>query len=271
VDEVLFNTSSRNSDITSSEDLSEAEDYIRKKHDHYFKVKTKKKKKDAIPLNTDNLVDIIVIRFNTTDMDKACFNSIVDNTRYPNTRVTFYDNYKKKDSLSMIWNDIIGKSNAKYICLLHSDVKLPKRWLEKLLYELKQKDVGAVGPSFDKCWTAQKLEKSSVPKRRTVVDFKEEYGKAFQLSNICLLFPKYVFNKVGFFSDDFYLHSEMEWLHRVQKSNFKTIWRKDVYLKHVGGASSHKRSKSDKNFDLFEQKRKENRLYMKIVNKKKKL
>ncbi len=270
VEKVLFTTKHREGDITSTEDLSEADAYIRKKHGHTFKIKPSIKHEEAIPLNTNGLVDIIVVRFNTNDKDKTCFDSIIDNTKYPNTRVIFYDNYNKEDSLSRIWNDVIGRSNAEFICLLHSDVELSKGWLGKLLQELtRDENVGAVGPSFDKCWAVQKISKP--PRKRTIVDFEEEYGKAFQLSNICFVFPKDVFDEVGPFSEDFYLYSEMEWLHRVQLYNFKTIWRKDVYLKHVGGASSHKRSKSDKGFDLFEQKRKENRLYMEAVSKKKDL
>ena len=271
VKKTLFTTVSRDGDITSSEDLTESDAYIRKKHGHKFRIKPTIEHEEAIPLDTSGLVDIVVVRFNTPDQDKACFDSIIDNTGYPNTRLVFYDNSDKKDSLSVVWNDIVGRSNAQYICLLHSDVELPKNWLKNLLKEFKADDVGAVGPSFSKCWTAQKMSKSSKPRRRTVIDFHEEYGKVFQLSNICLVFPKYVFDEVGPFSEDFYLHSEMEWLHRVQEHNFKTLWRKDVYVEHVGGASSHKRTKSDKKFDLFEQKRKENRLYMDAVNKKENL
>ena len=257
--ETLFDTVTRSGDITSTEDLDAAAKFIRRK----FKHKAEKSEKPLAKLDPVGLVDIFIVRYGTPKSDKACFTALLSNTEYLNYRMIWYNNFYKKYPLSKVWNMLIGESSAEYICLLHTDTKVAPGWLTKLVETLASKGGGAVGPSTNECWTSQKVYKYS--KTKELVDFQKEYGKAFQLSDFCLVFPRRVWEEVGGFNEDFDLHAETEFLHKVQEANYKTVWRKDAYVWHKGGGSSKKRQREDKGFDILAEKRRANKLYAKAI------
>ena len=211
------------------------------------------------------MVDIIILGFDTPEQDEQCLQGIFENTKYSHYKITWYNNYFHKYSVSKAWNNLINQTDGEYICLLHNDAIVGKDWLIKLIDVFNDSEVGAVGPSFDNCLGVQKILYRKIPKRKTLVDLEEESGKSFQLSSICLIFPRKIWEEIGLFNEKFYLHAETEFLHRVQLKKFKTIWRQDVYVKHCGGVSRKKREKKDKVFDFAEEKRKANKLYIKAI------
>jgi len=252
---VLFETSSREGDITSTEDLKEASNYIRKKHIKQTGLMS-------------GLVDIIILRFNTPEFDVPCLDSIIKNTDYPFYQLTVFDNYYPRFTLSKVWNILTKKSLGEYICLLNNDTRVYKGWLRKMVEVFtREQNVGAVGPSTNQCYSPQKIEKrKDVPTEYEVVDFLNTFGKTFQLSGFCLLFPKRIWLEVGGFNEKFGLYAqENEFLHRVQKAGYKTLWRKDAYIWHYGEASGKKMTKNE-SLDIEKEREKGNRLYQQVVN-----
>lgn len=254
INNVLFETFSREGDITSSEDLQKAEQYIQKKH------KQHKYGKHALK----GLVDIIILRFNIPEYDKRCVEAVINNTCYPFCKITLFDNYYSRFTLSKIWNILIQNSIGEFICLLNNDTRPSKEWLSKMLKVFeKEKGVGAVGPSTNQCKTPQKVRVP--PVRYEIVDFEKQYKKDAQLSGFCLLFPKQVWKEVGGFDERFGFYAqENEFLHRVQKAGYKTIWRKDAYVWHKGEASGRKLEKEE-GFDVQAERKKGHKLYKKML------
>ena len=158
---------------------------------------------------------------------------------------------------------LIEKSMAEYICLLNNDTIVYKGWLKKLIDVLKDDSVGAVGPSTNQCHTPQKVDK--IYKQKELVDFGKEYNGKLQLSGFCLLFPKRIWEEVGGFNEKFGFYAqENEFLLRVQRSGYKTIWRKDAYVWHKGEASGQKLAKEE-GFDIAKERELGNRLYQKAL------
>jgi len=251
--EVLFETKGRSGDITSTEDLKTASELIRMKHGGGKSLK--------------GMVDIIILRFNTPKYDRDCVEAVLKNTKYPFYQITMFDNYYPRYVLSKIWNMLVSNSLGEYVVLLNNDTKPDPEWLNKMMEVLKREEkVGAVGPSTNQCRTPQKIGKKF--KQYSVVDFEKEYKKVFQLSGYCLLFPKFVWTEVGGFDEKFgHYAQENEFLHRVQKAGYKTLWRKDAFVWHAGEASGKKLEKEE-GFSIEKERQEGNVLYKKALEGK---
>lgn len=212
------------------------------------------------------LVDIIILRFNTPDYDIECVRAIIEKTAYPAYQITLFDNYGPRFPLSKIWNMLIDKSFGEYICLLNNDTFPRPHWLRRMIEVFeKEEGVGAVGPSTNQCHSPQKIEGPF--DSYSVVDFEKTYGKTFQLSGFCLVFPKDVWIEVGGFSEEFGFYAqENEFLHRVQMAGYRTLWRKDAYVWHVGEASVRKEAEKE-GLDIAEERRRGNILYQEALRR----
>lgn len=211
-----------------------------------------------------NLVDIIIVRYNTLSYDFKCIKSNLFNTQYEPYMLTIFDNYPVKMNLATLWNMLIKRSPAKYVLLLNNDTEiLDLLWLDKLMDTMKDKTVGAVGPSTNQCGNVQKVEDGAQPSEKTEIDMEKTYGKKWQLSGFCLLLRKQAWKDVGGFDDKKYnfYGLENEFLHRVQQKGYKTIWRADAFVYHYGSQSAKKTGK-----DYTEEKRRVNKLYQEAIN-----
>jgi len=214
----------------------------------------------------EGLVDIIILRFNTPEHDKKCVEGIIDHTRYPHYQITLFDNYPPRFPLSKIWNKLILASYGEYICLLNNDTVPGEGWLTKMVKVFeRESNVGVVGPSTNQCHTPQRVEK--YPEHYKVIDFEKVYGKHFQLSGFCLLFPKDIWRLAGRFDEHFGFYAqENEFLHRVQKLGLRTLWREDAFVWHAGEASGRKLQKEE-GFDVDAERIKGNILYRDALRK----
>lgn len=217
------------------------------------------------------LVDTIILRFNTPNYDIRCIRAMIENTKYPQYQITLLDNYIPRFPLSTIWNMLIDKSFGEYICLLNNDTQPQEGWLTKLVEVFeKEERVGAVGPSTNQCHSPQKIKTPSLAVRTdlySIVDFEKTYGKTFQLSGFCILFPKEVWVEVGGFDENFGFYAqENEFLHRVQMAGYRTLWRKDAYVWHAGEASVRKVAEKE-GLDIAEERRRGNILYQEALRR----
>lgn len=218
--------------------------------------------------NMKNLVDIIIVRYNTLKYDLECVQSILTETKYEPYMITLFDNYPIKMNLATLWNLLIKKSPAKYVLLLNNDTKVYASSISSMMETmLSDKKIGAVSPSTNQCGNVQKLEAIDgqiiIPKVRQEVDMELTYGKKWQLSGFCLLLRKQAWKDVGGFDDKKYnfYGLENEFLHRVQQKGYKTIWRADAFVYHYGSQSAKKTGK-----DYSEEKRRVNKLYQEAIN-----
>src|SRR3972149_10392362 len=94
--------------------------------------------------------DIIIVKYNTPELEKKCIESVMKNTDV-SYHLTIFDNYPSKHNLGQLWNRLIRNSESEYICLLNSDTTVENSWLSKLLTTFNnfEKKVGCVGPSTD--------------------------------------------------------------------------------------------------------------------------
>ena len=182
--------------------------------------------------------DIILIKFNNKDWEDKAVDAVIKHTSEP-YHLTVYDNYPKNHNIGSLWNRLIKQSDAEYICLLNTDAEVTDGWLTKLLQVFKREDqVGAVGPTTNHARNHQ----ADIKPRKSyeIVEYKRLHPDEC-LGGFCLVFPKFIWEKVGGFPEDcgFY-GQETIFLEKVSKHGYKQIWRTDAFVWHEGQATVHK-------------------------------
>jgi O-antigen biosynthesis protein len=182
-----------------------------------------------------NAVNIIVIGFNLGRIEFDCLQSIISKTHYPYV-LTYYDNFKNKYTLTQIWNRLIRVSPCANICLLNNDTQVTDGWLTKMMDTLKnQPNCGFVGPSTNNCHSPQKAISSpekAACKTDVVIQMKDP------MSGFCLLFRRALWEELKGF-DPKYKHygQESDFIDRAHKQGWKSYWRQDAFVYHIGEAS----------------------------------
>jgi len=186
-------------------------------------------------MSYSDITNIIVVKYNTPELEQKCIESVIKHTNTP-YHLSIYDNYVYKHNLGQLWNRLIQNSASDYICLLNSDTIVTSNWLSQLLLTFSDKEVGCVGPS-----TNNSKNQQSRPKPNEIfVDFTTVFP-GWVLSGFCLLFPKKVWEEVDGFPESFgFYGQEVAFIDKIVKKGYKQIWRTDVFVYHEGGASIKK-------------------------------
>ena len=199
------------------------------------------------------MVEIIIISYNQPELARRCVQSVIDYTDLP-YHLTLYDNAKSKENLGHLWNRLIRRSEAEYICLLNDDTMVEREWLKKLREVFdKEVNVGAVGPVTNASSNPQSSYYPS--KERDIIDFCYLHNN-WCLSGFCLIFKKDLFEKLGGFPEDFgFYGQETAFLDKMRKTGWRQMLRKDVFIWHYGSASA-KKAESLGQFDKEVEKKK---------------
>ena len=192
--------------------------------------------------------EIILVKYNNFAYEYETVMSVLECTEEP-YNLTIYDNYENDENLSTIWNRLIGRSDAEYICLLNTDVNVQKGWLSKLLAVFdREAHTGAVGPVTNSCGVKLHL-----------VDPTADY-KVFDvtdLSAFCIVFPRHLWLGVGGFNEEYHLYGEdSEFVARIIDAGYKLKIRSDVFIYHYGGKSMEVAKERGKDIDKIRQKSK---------------
>jgi len=129
------------------------------------------------------MIEIIIVKYNTPNYENETIQQVLNTVSTP-YHLTVYDNYLLDENLSVVWNRLIERSNAEYICLLNPDTVPHNDWLEKLLETFENGKVGAVGPVSNHAGGRQGGHKKVYEKGKT--------QSTSMLSGFCMVFPKSV-------------------------------------------------------------------------------
>lgn len=197
-----------------------------------------------LPLPTDaelKRVEIIVLKYKDPEVETICASRIIENTEWP-YKLTFFDNRPGTKNMSKIWNELIRKSTCDYIVFMDSDVFVPKQepcWLTKLMSTFEE---------TQECYlVSPKVTKTSGVQQKAAVAIN---GKPERLTTdfagMCVLYKKDIFDKVGYFDEEFLLYgSDVEWSRRFIVSKYAGYVRPDVLVDHVGHYSTTKAQKAE--------------------------
>lgn len=174
------------------------------------------------------MVEIIIVKYKNPIYEADTVRQVLNTVNIPH-HLTVYENYTNDENLSVVWNRLIERSNAEYICLLNNDTIPNGKWLDLLLEEMKE-GVGAVGPISNSAGGHQGGFKEAV-KESTIQG-------CTMLSGFCVVFRKDIWEELGGFDERFKLYGEdSDFFYRMKKAGYKLITNYNAFVYHHGKKS----------------------------------
>jgi len=219
-------------------------------------------------------VTIIVLNYNGKRYLGDCFESIKNNTKYPNYEAVMVDNNSTDGSVDFVksnfpWVKIIEtgenrgfaagnnigikKTNSKYVFLLNNDTIVQPYWLSKVV-ETAESDpnIGIVGA------IPVHMDLSHFYKRHPSFNRVEEVS---EVAGATMLIKRELFNKIGLLDEYSFLYWEdTEFCWRAFLSGYKVVYDFDaIVYHHLGGSGKNPRW-------IYEGKKNEIYTYLKLLD-----
>lgn len=189
--------------------------------------------------------EIIVVDNNSSDGSRSYLEELEEDLRQSKqTNLKLILN-EENNGISYAMNQGLKESKGDTLVFLSPHVIVNRDWNRRLLSHLKE-GVGAVGPLFNiegiPQYYASHLQQANIADmegRESILQFAEEIyrqnkGRSAEtryLSSFCLLIPRMVMEKVGYFDEDLFLGSEdLEYSFRMRFMDYKLCIAQDVFV-----------------------------------------
>ncbi len=238
---------------------------------------------------------IVIVTFNNTAKTVLTLNSILEKTRYPNYHIIVVDNGGHEDlrnlltsvaeqhptKVTAVFNSqnvgfaaannigIDQATESDYIVLLNDDVIVTPGWLGRLIWHLRDKGIGMVGPVTNSCANEACInvdyttlgEIDAFARRYST----EHEGQIFDISVLamyCAALRREVVEVIGPLDERFGvgMFEDDDYAVRVRQAGYRVVCAEDVFVHHFGRSSFGKmadeeyRKLFEVNRALFEQK-----------------
>lgn len=218
------------------------------------------------------LVSVIILNWNGKKFLHTCLTSL-SRIENPGIEIIVIDNHSSDDSVSYMRkyfskvkviasnknNGFAGGNNigaevarGKYLLFLNNDTKVTKDFLLPMIESCKRDPhIGCVQPEMRVMADPELLDEAGA--YLTMSGFLYHYGyrKAHRLSmyqttrvvfsakGACMLIPKYAFEEVGGFDEDFFIFfEETDLCHRLWLAGYKVLYQPDSSIYHVAGGDT---------------------------------
>ena len=210
-------------------------------------------------------VEILVLNYKSPEIESKCAKLLISNTDWP-YKLNLFDNRPGTKNMSKIWNKAVRESTCDYIVIMDSDVFVPNLdpcWLTRCMSTFEtHPDCYVVSPMVTR--TSGPEQQADTPQNKPPFKMTEEFA------GMCLLFKKEVFNKIGWFDENYLLFgTDTEWSLRLLRSKECAGYlRPDVVVDHIWHASVLKAVKDERTEYNFQvEKEYSNQLLDKVRNK----
>jgi GT2 family glycosyltransferase/glycosyltransferase involved in cell wall biosynthesis len=219
------------------------------------------------------LASIVIVTYNNLDYTRLCLDSIYANTVYPRFEVVVVDNASQDDTPAFLqefaashsnctvilsdMNDGFARGNNRglaaargdYLVFLNNDTVVPRGWLSRLIYHLRDPAVGMVGPVTNSIGNEARIAVDY-----TAIDGMEafardytgrHFGETFDirvLALYCVAMRRQVLDEVGPLDECFGIgmFEDDDYALRVHQAGYRTVCAEDVFVHHWGSASFSK-------------------------------
>lgn len=219
-------------------------------------------------------VSIIIVSYNSLHETTApCLESIFSRTDYDDYEVIVVDNASTDETPYYLRqlaarekrlvcilnetnrgfaggnNDAIKVATGDVLVLLNSDTVVTKGWLAKLVENLRDTEIGMVGPVTNSVGNEQRIYTSEVAVEKILEDgmrwTDNAVGSLFdteRLGFFCVAFRRELTEQIGVLDEGFGLgfYEDDDYCIRVRKAGYRIICREDVFVYHRGGGSFSK-------------------------------
>ncbi|MBM3862117.1 MAG: glycosyltransferase [Verrucomicrobia bacterium] len=234
------------------------------------------------------LVSVIVLTHNQIEKTKACLNSLLELTDYPNFEILVVDNASSDGTIEYVSqlasrdgrvqlitnssntgfpagsNIGLRAARGEYFVLLNNDTVCTRGWLRGLVRHLmKDARLGAVGPVTNNIGNEARIkvsysdmEEMAVAARRYTVDHLRQLLFVEKIAFFCVAFSRRVYEQVGPLDERFGLglFEDDDYCNRIRSLGYKIAICEDVFIHHELSASFGELAK-DTHESLFEKNR----------------
>lgn len=222
------------------------------------------------------LVSVIMLTYNNLEYNKACVNSILNRTAYPNYELIIVDNLSTdgtRDYLQELQKEnhpqlriILNEENSgfaggnnqglkiaegKYVLLLNNDTVVTRGWITNMVKHLENNAsygmCGAVTNSIGneamiRVHYHNEQELQSFAYAYTFAHMNEEYTGVDRLAMFCTLIRMEIIDKIGGLDEQYKvgMFEDDDYAQAVMKEGYELLIAEDAFVHHVNNASFKK-------------------------------
>ena len=250
--------------------------------------------RDAIATLPQPKVSVVVLTYNNLELTKACLDSLLTQSQYPNLEIIVVDNHSSDQTPAYLtaWakghpdrivilnpdnkgfaagNNLgLAAASGDYLVILNNDTVVTAGWVKGLIRHLQDhKEIGIIGPITNNIGNEAKVSTrygriEDMPAEAAQMT-RARMGEWFEINTLaffCVMFPRSTYEQIGGLCEEYGLgfFEDDDYCRRVQRRGMRAVCAEDVFVHHHLSASFNtlgarkKQALFEKNRAIYESK-----------------
>ncbi|WP_431494525.1 glycosyltransferase [Pseudomonas brassicacearum] len=239
-------------------------------------------------------VSVVVLTYNNLELTKACLDSLLTQSQYPNLEIIVVDNHSSDQTPAYLtaWakghpdrivilnpdnkgfsagNNLgLAAASGDYLVVLNNDTVVTAGWIKGLIRHLQDnKEIGIIGPITNNIGNEAKVSTGydrieDMPAEAAQMT-RARMGEWFEINTLaffCVMFPRSTYEQIGGLCEEYGLgfFEDDDYCRRVQRRGMRAACAEDVFVHHHLSASFNtlgakkKQALFEKNRAIYESK-----------------
>ncbi|MFL6611868.1 MAG: glycosyltransferase [Pseudomonas sp.] len=239
-------------------------------------------------------VSVVVLTYNNLELTKACLDSLLTQSQYPNLEIIVVDNHSSDQTPAYLraWaegypdrivilnpdnkgfaagNNVgLAAASGDYLVILNNDTIVTAGWIKGLIRHLRDnKEIGIIGPITNNIGNEAKVgtrydRVDDMPAEAAQMT-RARMGEWFEINTLaffCVMFPRSTYEQIGGLCEEYGLgfFEDDDYCRRVQRRGMRAACAEDVFVHHHLSASFNalgarkKQALFEKNRAIYESK-----------------
>ncbi|MFL6611927.1 MAG: glycosyltransferase [Pseudomonas sp.] len=216
-------------------------------------------------------VSVVVLTYNNLELTKACLDSLLTQSQYPNLEIIVVDNHSSDQTPAYLtaWADghpdrivILNRDNkgfaagnniglaaatGDYLVILNNDTVVTAGWVKGMIHHLQDNpEIGIIGPITNNIGNEAKVSTrydriEDMPAEAAQMT-RARMGEWFEINTLaffCVMFPRSTYEQIGGLCEEYGLgfFEDDDYCRRVQRRGMRAACAEDVFVHHHLSAS----------------------------------
>nr|BFE95840.1 hypothetical protein GCM10020185_63760 [Pseudomonas brassicacearum subsp. brassicacearum] len=217
-------------------------------------------------------VSVVVLTYNNLELTKACLDSLLTQSQYPNLEIIVVDNHSSDQTPAYLtaWakghpdrivilnpdnkgfaagNNLgLAAASGDYLVVLNNDTVVTAGWIKGLIRHLQDnKEIGIIGPITNNIGNEAKVSTGydrleDMPAEAAQMT-RARMGEWFEINTLafffCVMFPRSTYEQIGGLCEEYGLgfFEDDDYCRRVQRRGMRAACAEDVFVHHHLSAS----------------------------------